>query len=167
MPNEFIPLTEEEKQSHPARYALVEAVNIHDEGIVFSPIYRVMYNANKTQLICYPSGKMPESAEFTVPETVTRIANGAFLNCRLKSVTVAETVSRIGDKAFYDNNKLTSITIPERVKIIGTDAFANCLPSLKIYGYDPSEAKTYAEDNNITFIDSFYRIFFLYIDGNE
>ena len=40
-------LTEEEKQSHPARYALVEAVNIHDEGIVFSPIYRVMYNANK------------------------------------------------------------------------------------------------------------------------
>lgn len=40
-------LSEEEQKTHPARYALVEAVNIHDAGIVFSPIYRVIYNANK------------------------------------------------------------------------------------------------------------------------
>ena len=37
-------LSQEERESHPARYALVEAVNIHDEGIEFEPIYRVMKN---------------------------------------------------------------------------------------------------------------------------
>ena len=32
--------------SHPARYALVEVVNIHDAGIEFSPIFRVVKNAS-------------------------------------------------------------------------------------------------------------------------
>lgn len=36
-------LTEEEKASHPARFALVEVVNIHDEGLDFEPIHRVAF----------------------------------------------------------------------------------------------------------------------------
>ncbi len=36
--------TEEEKESHPARFALVELVNVHDEGIKFEPIHRVVFN---------------------------------------------------------------------------------------------------------------------------
>ena len=39
-------LTEEEKQTHPARYALVELVNIYDEGIYFEPIYRYVYGVD-------------------------------------------------------------------------------------------------------------------------
>lgn len=39
-------LTWEEAQSHPARYALVEVVNIHDEGLVFEPIHRVVFGIN-------------------------------------------------------------------------------------------------------------------------
>lgn len=31
---------------HPARYALVELANIHDEGIVFEPIHRVVFNVD-------------------------------------------------------------------------------------------------------------------------
>lgn len=31
---------------HPARYALVELVNIHDEGLEFEPIFRVLFNAD-------------------------------------------------------------------------------------------------------------------------
>lgn len=38
-------LSEEERENHPARFALVEAVNIHDCGIEFEPIYRVVKNA--------------------------------------------------------------------------------------------------------------------------
>ena len=30
--------------NHPARYALVEVVNIHDESLVFEPIHRVLFN---------------------------------------------------------------------------------------------------------------------------
>ena len=36
-------LTAEEAENHPARYALCEIENIHDEGIVFEPIHRVIF----------------------------------------------------------------------------------------------------------------------------
>ena len=39
-------LSEEEKKSHPARFALVEANNIYDEGIIFEPIHRILFNCN-------------------------------------------------------------------------------------------------------------------------
>lgn len=39
-------LPKNEKKTHPARYALVELVNVHDEGIVFEPIHRVVFNVN-------------------------------------------------------------------------------------------------------------------------
>ena len=35
-----------EKETHPARYALVEIQNIHDAGIHFEPIHRVMFSVN-------------------------------------------------------------------------------------------------------------------------
>ena len=36
-------LSEEEQKNHPARYALCEIVNIHDEGICFEPIHRAVF----------------------------------------------------------------------------------------------------------------------------
>lgn len=36
-------LSEEEKKSHPARFALAEIVNIYDEGVHFHPIHRVFF----------------------------------------------------------------------------------------------------------------------------
>ena len=36
-------LTEEERKDHPARYALVEVENVHDDGIIFEPIHRVVF----------------------------------------------------------------------------------------------------------------------------
>ncbi len=37
-------LSEEERKNHPGRYALVEALNIYDEGLIFEPIHRVVFN---------------------------------------------------------------------------------------------------------------------------
>ena len=36
--------------SHPARYALVELVNLHDSGLAFEPIHRVLFNIDVGQL---------------------------------------------------------------------------------------------------------------------
>ncbi len=36
---------------HPARYALVELVNIHDEGIIFEPIHRVLFNTSRDTFV--------------------------------------------------------------------------------------------------------------------
>lgn len=38
-------LSKEEQENHPARFALVEANNIYDDGIIFEPIHRVIFNA--------------------------------------------------------------------------------------------------------------------------
>ncbi len=39
-------LTAEEAANHPARFALCEIENIHDDGIVFEPIHRVLFAKN-------------------------------------------------------------------------------------------------------------------------
>lgn len=36
-------LSLEEQENHPARYALVELMNIHDEGVAFHPIHRAVF----------------------------------------------------------------------------------------------------------------------------
>ncbi|MGI6213353.1 MAG: DUF1015 domain-containing protein [Christensenellales bacterium] len=40
-------LSEEEKLTHPARYALVEVVNIYDDALIFEPIHRVVFNGGE------------------------------------------------------------------------------------------------------------------------
>ncbi len=44
-------LPESERADHPARYALVEVVNVHDEGIIFEPIHRVVFGASGNRAI--------------------------------------------------------------------------------------------------------------------
>lgn len=43
-------LTEEEAKNHPARYALVEICNLHEESLVFEPIYRIVENIDVMEL---------------------------------------------------------------------------------------------------------------------
>ena len=38
---------------HPARYALVELINLHDPALVFEPIHRVLFNTSLEQLLTY------------------------------------------------------------------------------------------------------------------
>lgn len=37
--------------THPARYALVELVNVHDDGIVFEPIHRVLFGVDRAAVL--------------------------------------------------------------------------------------------------------------------
>ena len=37
--------------NHPARYALVELVNLYEEGLVFEPIHRVLFNVDPTAVL--------------------------------------------------------------------------------------------------------------------
>lgn len=49
-------LSKEELASHPARYALVELNNVHDQGLVFEPIHRLIFQADIEDLMAYISG---------------------------------------------------------------------------------------------------------------
>lgn len=62
-----------------------------------------------------------------IPNTVTSIGERAFLNCKkITSVTIPESVTSIGMMAFYNCTNLTSITIPKSVTGIGNKAFYGC-----------------------------------------
>ena len=62
-----------------------------------------------------------------VPNSVTYIGDSAFYNCIfLKEITIPNSVIRIDRYTFYDCASLTSITIPDSVKQIGDYAFSYC-----------------------------------------
>ncbi|MBQ9988228.1 MAG: DUF1015 domain-containing protein [Clostridia bacterium] len=44
-------LTEAERLDHPARFALCELVNIHDPGLAFEAIHRVVFNSGGTEAV--------------------------------------------------------------------------------------------------------------------
>ena len=44
-------LSEEEQKNHPARFALCEIVNIHDEALLFEPIHRVVTGTDAAALL--------------------------------------------------------------------------------------------------------------------
>ena len=44
-------LSAAEREEHPARFALVEIVNIHDEGMNFEPIHRVLFESDMDDII--------------------------------------------------------------------------------------------------------------------
>ncbi len=63
----------------------------------------------------------------TIPNSVTSIGQSAFWNCSgLTSVTIPESVTSIGDLAFVYCSDLTSVIIPNSVTSIGNSVFADC-----------------------------------------
>lgn len=63
----------------------------------------------------------------TIPNTVTTIGDRAFYNCTvLTSITIPSSITRIESYGFYGCSGLTSITIPNSVTYIGNYAFYNC-----------------------------------------
>ena len=63
----------------------------------------------------------------TIPDSVTSVGNGAFFGCSgLTSVAIPDSVTSIEMHAFQFCKGLTSVTIPNGVTSIGQDTFANC-----------------------------------------
>ena len=63
----------------------------------------------------------------TLPESVTSIGDRAFLGCTsLRSINLPAGVTRIGKKAFGACDSLQSIVLPESIQSIGDYAFADC-----------------------------------------
>jgi len=109
------------------------AFNVAEENLYFSSVDGVLFNKNQTKLLQYLIGKSETS--YSIPNTVTEIGEWAFYNCgNLTTVTIPNSVVTIGPKAFDNCDGLTSIKIPNSVTSIGEEAFYNCnkLSSLTI-----------------------------------
>ena len=98
------------------------AINVNSGNTDYSSDQGVLYNKSKTTLIQYPEGKTGNS--FVIPNNVTSIGDYAFINCnRLTSITIPNSVTNIGKAAFNFSTSLTSVTIPNSVTNIGEAAF--------------------------------------------
>ena len=86
--------------------------------------YGVLFNKNKTELICCSGGK---TGDYIIPDSVTEIGDYAFFGCmNLTNITIPDVVTEIGDYAFFCCMSLTSIIIPDGVTEIGESVFLGC-----------------------------------------
>ena len=105
---------------------------------------KILFNKDKTTLITCSSA----ANDVTIPDSVTTVNSGAFVNCKnvetlvigngltsldnlpitsaLKSITIGNNIKSIDDNAFRDCSSLTSVTIPDSVTEIGNYAFFGC-----------------------------------------
>ncbi len=101
------------------------SIYVNENNDCYSSVDGVLFNEDKTTLILYPKGNTRTS--YTIPNSVTSIGEDAFYNCKsLTSVTIPDSVTSIGEWAFYGCTSLIAITIGNGVTSIGEWAFYGC-----------------------------------------
>ena len=95
---------------------------VSEQNPALSAIDGVLFNKDKTELLCYPHGKQ---SEYVIPDGVTSIGEAAFCGCGMTKITLPDTVKSIGERAFEHCN-MTEIAISNGVTSIGDKAFSWC-----------------------------------------
>ncbi len=62
----------------------------------------------------------------TVPDTVVRIGDGAFIKSQITEIKIPSSVKEIGGWAFSSCNKLNTVAIPATVSSVEMEAFVHC-----------------------------------------
>ena len=76
---------------------------------------------------------MDENGTLTIPDSVTKIGEGAFANLEgLKTIIIPGSVKEIGTNAFRRNTTLETVIMQEGIEKIGDWAFAECKELRKI-----------------------------------
>ena len=159
------------------------AINVgaNGQGVYFSSIDGVLYNADKSALIVYPLAKTNEElivdanvkviyttafanntyiTKVVLPEGLVEIQSNAFEFCYgLKEVNIPSTVQKIDTRAFYYCSALDTVTFTQGsddLLIIGDNAFANT-SSLKSIALP---ARLYSIGNNTFYLTGLESITF-------
>ncbi|MBQ7036846.1 MAG: DUF1015 domain-containing protein [Clostridia bacterium] len=70
-------LSPEEAANHPARYALCEIVNLHDEALVFEPIHRVIFGVDPEEVLADFAAFCKENEGENEPQEIPYYFKGA------------------------------------------------------------------------------------------
>jgi len=101
------------------------SINVNSNNNYYTSVNGVLFNKNKTEIMQYPRGKTENA--YIIPNSVTSIGDYAFYNCKgITSITIPDGVTSIGDYAFYYCDSLKSVTIGNSVTSIGDSAFSVC-----------------------------------------
>ncbi len=97
---------------------------VSDNNPAFKSIAGVLFNKDETRLIAYPNSK---SNTYTIPNSVTIIGNHAFYGCSgLSTVTFPNSITTIEYNAFGNCVGLSSVTFPNSITTIESHAFIKC-----------------------------------------
>jgi hypothetical protein len=119
------------------------AINVDSNNLVCTSVDGVLFNKDQTLLIQYPNNRSGTS--YIIPNTVTCIGDSAFYyDSILSSVTLPQHLRNIGADAFYFCY-FSSVTIPASVTNLGANAF-----------YGPFLTTVYAAGNAPTFGSPIY-----------
>jgi hypothetical protein len=101
------------------------AIDVDENNTAYSSVDGVLYNKGKTELITCPQGK---TGTLTIPDSVTSIGDKAFECCEnLTGIIIPDNVTTIGARAFAFCSNLTGVTIGNNVSSIGEGAFSCCV----------------------------------------
>ena len=97
----------------------------------------VLYNKDKSVLICYPLQKT--ESKYKAPKSLREITQSAFEgNAHIKNVDIS-SVTKIDAYAFMSCSNLESVKLSRDLREIGTDAFTNCDKLMSLRFYDKLE----------------------------
>ena len=113
-------------------------IELDENNAAFTVEDGVLFNADKTELLfCSPKrgGKT-----YSVPDTVVRIAPGAFYGCKkLQSVTLPDSVTEIGELAFTECAALKDIVLSaSQTHFSYTDGAFVCVDTAELLFYSPA-----------------------------
>jgi len=116
----------------------LNTITVNKNNAEFLSVDGILFNKNKTQLLCYPAGKSRET--YAIPGSVTEIATAAFWKCSdLKNITFQNNNSiHIGSFSFAGCSGLKNITFNATDIAIGQYAFFGCdqLETIIYNGYE-------------------------------
>ena len=112
------------------------SITVAENNTAYKSIDGNLYSKDGKTLIQYAIGKT--NASFSIPNSVTSIGEYAFYKCSsLKSVTIPDSVTNIGNGAFYYCTKLTSIKYRGTEEQWGSISKANAkIPSSCVITYN-------------------------------
>ncbi|MDO4364210.1 MAG: fibronectin type III domain-containing protein [Clostridia bacterium] len=145
----------------PFRY--LKEINIDSDNPYIISVDGVVYNKNKTMLICYPCGR--KATEYTIADGIKSIEPSCFSYCiNLEKISIPNSVKTIGYNAFGDSS-IIELVIPDSVNLIEDYAFSNCkkLKKVKI-GNGVSEITDFSGCDDLESIELGNNI--EYISGN-
>lgn len=99
-------------------------IQISSDNPVYASEDGILYNREKTELICCPRGKQGKITD--LPESIESIHDYAFQYCDLTEIGLPENIKTIGENAFEGCTYLKRIEIPESVCSIEKETFAWC-----------------------------------------
>lgn len=128
----------------------LENIIVAEENPNYLTIDGILYNKDKTELICYPSEKQGKT--YTIDENVKTIKEYAFSNnYHLEDVDVS-TVEAIERGAFYGIQTLKKVKLPEAITQMGTAVFSGDISLKEVTlpkGITKLEACTFTDANGL------------------